>query len=154
MPKSHVQAFFAYSFKNKEAHRSDYEKIKELLNNYQISCYSFVFDYTKKPENWQQLMSEALKQIDKSDYYFADPSIGSFGIGLEAGYAKGKNKKVFYLYKVGSEYEETLEGISNYVIHYKNVDDILDWLTNNITKIVIPGTDPESIKQVPTIIDF
>lgn len=140
-----TQAFFAYSFKNKEAHREDYEKIKDLLRKNKISCYSFVFDYTQKPESWQQLMSEALSQIDKSDYYFADPTIGSFGIGLEAGYAKGKNKKVFYLYKEGSEYEETLEGISDHVIHYKNVDDILSWLSNNITKVVIPGTHSESI---------
>jgi len=129
-----TRLFFSYSFTHRSDHRDNYLLLKELLQNNGFSCYSFVFDFTEQVDN-KKLMTEALREIDNSAIFIADPSFGSFGIGIEAGYAKAKNKTIIYFHKEGSPLEETLEGISDAVVDYSNTSDILSWFNKNLNNL-------------------
>jgi 2'-deoxynucleoside 5'-phosphate N-hydrolase len=118
--------FFSYSFSRRQNHLSDYREVKSLLESQGHTCYCFVYDFDKKASP-QELMDHALYQIDQSDVLVADPVYSSFGIGIEAGYAKARGKEIIYLHKVGTEQEETLSGISDNIIDYSSYSEVTDW---------------------------
>lgn len=129
MPK---QIFFAYSYSNRNSRLEIYQKLKTLLTNAGFTTYSFVFDFTDNSVTNQELMFQALKKIDESNVYVAEPIEGSHGIFLEAGYSKAHDKKIIYLHKTGTKAEQTLLGIADHVVEYQNDQDILNWFTTNI----------------------
>ncbi len=130
-----TKVFFSYSFTNREKHNHDYLVIKEFLEKHDYSCYCFVFDYTEPVSDNHLMMDKVFEKIDEAEIYIADPLFNSFGIGVESGYAKSRNKKIIYLNKIGSSQEDTLEGIADHTIRYTNTEDIIDWLSNNINKL-------------------
>jgi len=103
-----------------------------LADKYSIETYSFVFDFTEKVDD-KKLMEEALAEIDKSDMLLAEASDKSVGVGLEAGYAKAKGKKIVYLYKKGTEKQQTISGISDLLIEYESAEDIIKELDTVLT---------------------
>ncbi len=131
MPKT-KQVFFSYSYAHREEHQGTYLLLKELLENNGFSCYSFVFDFTDQVDE-KTLMVEALRKIDDSDIFIADPCFGSFGIGIEAGYAKARNKTIIYLHELSTSLEETLVGISDHLVDYSDSSDLTKWFTGNIS---------------------
>lgn len=123
--------FISYSFKFRESYKDFHLKLKEFLKEkYSIESHAFVFDFTEKVED-RDLMDAALGEIDNSDLIMVELSNKSVGVGLEAGYAKAKGKTVVYLYKKGSDLQQTVNGIADYVIEYSDVDDVLAWLEEN-----------------------
>ena len=130
-----TKAFFSYSFTHRSEHQENYLSLKSLLESNGVSCYSFVFDFTDKVDS-QTLMQAALKKIDEADIFIADPCFGSFGIGLEAGYAKAKGKTIIYLHEQSTPLEETLVGISDHLVDYSSLDDLLTWFTQNKDQII------------------
>lgn len=81
-------------------------------------------------------MRSALKKIDESDLLIVELSNKVIGIGVEAGYAKAKGKKIIYIHKIGSEISTTVEGISDIKIMYKNISNLLNLLTNKKRRIL------------------
>lgn len=129
------QIFFAYSYSNRLTRFKLYQQLKSLLETNNFKTYSFVFDYTKTDVTKQELMNLALQKIDATDIYVAEPMEGSYGVFLEAGYAKANNKTIIYLHKKETYLEPTLQGISNYVVEYQNDKDIVNWFANNHHKL-------------------
>ena len=76
-------------------------------------------------------MKSALKKIDESNLLIAELSYKSIGVGLEAGYAKAKGKKIIYIHQAGTELSTTVNGISDVRIKYNNISDLLTQLKNN-----------------------
>jgi nucleoside 2-deoxyribosyltransferase len=76
-------------------------------------------------------MKDALAEIDKSDLLLAEAETMALGVGLEAGYAHGRDKKVGYLYKTGSQKQQTLSGIVDYFIEYETAKDVISWFETN-----------------------
>ena len=85
--------------------------------------YAFVFDFIDTVDD-TTLMDESLKKIDESDYVIVELSNKSVGIGIEAGYAKAKNKPIIYLHKKGSDMKQAMNGISDIVITYEDIEDL------------------------------
>jgi nucleoside 2-deoxyribosyltransferase len=82
------------------------------------------------------MMQQAMLDIDQCDILIAEVSDKAIGIGVEAGYAKGKNKPVIYLRQKDCEHSTTISGISNYSIIYENINDLEQQLTSGIKKIL------------------
>lgn len=131
-----IKAFISYSFTDKNKFRNFDKKLKEFLKEkFDIISYSFVFDFKKRVDN-VTLMRLALKKIDESDLLIVELSNKVIGIGVEAGYAKAKDKKIIYIHKIGSEISTTVEGISDIKIMYKNISNLLNLLTNKKRRIL------------------
>lgn len=124
-----IKAFISYSFTNKNKFTNFDKKLRKFLKeNFDIKSYSFVFDFKKKVDN-KNLMKFALKKIDESDLVIAELSNKPIGVGLEAGYAKAKGKKIIYIHKTGSELSTTVNGVSDIKIEYENIPHLFIQLT-------------------------
>lgn len=82
------------------------------------------------------MMQQAVASIDRCDLLIAEVSDKAIGIGVEAGYAKGKDKPVFYLRQKDSEHSTTVSGISDQSIIYESIPDLELQLSNSIKKIL------------------
>lgn len=124
------KAFISYSYANRDEFKSFDVNLRQFLaNEMNIDAYSFVFDFKSKATD-QTLMKAALEKIDESDFLIAELSYKSIGIGIEAGYAKAKNKKIIYIHQKGTEISTTVNGICDSRIEYKNERDLFKKLKN------------------------
>ena len=131
-----IKAFISYSFTDKNKFRNFDKKLKEFLKEkFDIISYSFVFDFRKRVDN-VTLMKAALKKINESDLLIVELSNKVIGIGVEAGYAKARGKKIIYIHKIGSEISTTVEGLSDIKIMYKNISNLLNLLTDKKCRIL------------------
>ena len=129
--------FISYSFAKKEEFRKLNTKLRNFLKSqYDIDAYSFVFDFKPKVGN-KLLMKKALQMIDESDYLIAELSYKSIGVGLEAGYAKARGKKLIYIHKKNSELSTTVDGIADWRIEYDNTDNLLQKIDEMLKEMFI-----------------
>jgi len=118
--------FISYSFSDRKKFENLHKKLKNnFKDNFEIELYSFVFDNHQSFSNNKEMMTKALNKINKTDMLIAETSFKKIGIGLEVGYAKALNKKIIYIHKNGTEISNTVEGVSDINIEYKNIDDLL-----------------------------
>jgi len=127
------KAFISYSYADRNEFKNLDKKLRFLLLKNKIDSYSFVFDFKEKVSN-QVLMSEALRFIDESDLLIVELSYKPIGVGLEAGFAKAKDKKIIYIHRFGSEISNTVDGICDIRIEYENVEDLLAKVENFLSK--------------------
>jgi nucleoside 2-deoxyribosyltransferase len=118
-----IKIFISYSYKHRKKFLNFHQKLKKFLKKINIELYSFVFEFKLKVDN-KKMMKSALKKIDESDILITEASFKQIGIGIEAGYAKAKDKKIIYIKKKGSELSTTLDGISDIFIEYANFKDL------------------------------
>ena len=125
------KVFISYSFSKRTDFRRLHKRLKSVLENkFNLEVYAFVFDFIDTVDD-TTLMDESLKKIDESDYVIVELSNKSVGIGIEAGYAKAKNKPIIYLHKKGSDMKQAMNGISDIVITYEDIED----LTMQVSKL-------------------
>jgi len=118
--------FVSYSFANRNTYKDFNTVLKKYFQSKNIEMYAFVFDYKNIVDD-RTLMKAALKEIDSSDLILVELSKKSVGVGVEAGYAKAKGKKIGYLYKKGSDLQQTINGIADYIIPYDSIEDVISW---------------------------
>ncbi len=106
----------------KEAGFDDFCFIRDVEN------YQHVFD------NPKDLMKRALKEIKNSDWLLIDMTDKPTGRAIEAGIAFALNKKIVVIMKKGTIIKDTVIGISEKIIEYENINDILPKLKNLLTK--------------------
>jgi nucleoside 2-deoxyribosyltransferase len=97
-----------------------------------IFCDHYIFDASKE----QEMMQQAITDIDLCDLLIAEVSDKAIGIGVEAGYAKGKDKPVLYLRQKDCEHSTTVSGISDHRIVYESINDLELQLNDCIKKIL------------------
>ena len=130
-----TNAFISYSYSYREDYRIFDEKLLTWLNDtFGINAYSFVFDY-RGNDTCYLMMQEALKLIDASELLIAEMTYKPIGVGAEVGYAKGKGKKIIYIHQQGSEVSRTVRGISDFVIAYDSIDDLILKLDEVVAKL-------------------
>lgn len=131
----HKKFFISYSYQYKKEFELLDKKLRDFLKKeFSIKATSFVYDYHKKATN-KQMMSQALKEIKRSDLLIAELSYKSIGIGLEVGYAKALGKNVIYIHKKGTELSTTMDGIADFRIEYKNIEGLLKKLKTVLLEI-------------------
>ena len=106
----------------KEAGFDDFCFIRDVEN------YQHVFDDPK------DLMRRAFEEIKNSDWLLIDMTDKPTGRAIESGIAFALNKKIVVIMKKGTIIKDTVIGISEKIIEYENINDILPKLKNLLTK--------------------
>ncbi|WP_353094334.1 hypothetical protein [Tissierella praeacuta] len=79
-----------------------------------------------------ELMKLTFNEIDECDLVIIDLSEKGVGLGIEVGYAFARGIPVITIAKRGSNISETLEGISEKVFIYDDIEGIKDLFSKKI----------------------
>lgn len=127
-----MKIFITASFKGKE----NKDEIEELCNivkksNFQDFCFiRDVENYEKMFFNPKELMLRAKEEISKCDALLIDLTNKPTGRAIEAGIAYTLNKKIITIFKKGTKLKDTSVGISDLLVEYEKIEDIIGPLKN------------------------
>jgi len=76
----------------------------------------------------KEMMQRAFKKINESDLILVEATQSSFGVGIESGYAFANNKKIIIIANESEKVSNTLKGVSNSYITYKDFNDLSEKL--------------------------
>ena len=122
-----MKVFITASFK-KGKNKEEIEFFCSLVNESGFEDFCFIRDienYQKIFDDPKELMSRAKLEIKKCDVLLIDMTNKSTGRAIEAGIAFAQNKKIISIMKKGTKIKDTALGISNAVIEYDNIKDIV-----------------------------
>ena len=119
-----MRVYISVSYQLRNALREELDAIKVALTSHQIEPFLFVDQYQFDPLDEMAMMKQALADIDSCGMLIAETSDKAIGIGIEAGYAKARNKPVIYLRNKSASHSTTLSGISDYRVYYENAADL------------------------------
>ncbi len=115
-----MSAYISISNNKRKELISTLNAITDTLKANNIEPFIFIDNYEYDAQQENQMMLQAMEDIDKSDLLIAETSEKAIGIGIEAGYAKATHKPVIYLRHIASEHSTTHSGISDYQVIYEN----------------------------------
>lgn len=128
-----MRAYIAVNYSKKEYLSEELCVITTTLEEFGIQSIVFVNTYQHTSiDDEKTMMQQALADIDQCDWLIAETSYKGIGIGVEAGYAKAKNKPVIYMRKKDAEHSSTVSGISDFQIIYTDMEDLKKQLINVI----------------------
>lgn len=128
-------AYIALSFSKRKLLENVISTLKDSLEQYGIQALVFVDQYTFDPADEKNMMQQAMREISNCDILLAETSEKAIGIGIEAGYAKAKGKKVIYLRHKDAEHSTTVSGISDYQVIYQDTADLQEQLSSILPEI-------------------
>jgi len=131
-----MTAYISVSFNKRKFLDKELNAIIETLTDFKIAPFIFVDNYKFDSTQEREMMQQAMADIDKCDILIAEVSDKGIGIGIEAGYAKAKNKKVIYVRQEYTEHSTTFSGISDFQIIYNDHNDLQKKLACAINKII------------------
>jgi len=130
-----MKAYISVSFDKRKSLDKEITAIIETLNKFEISSLVFVDNYKFDPAQEQQMMTQAMTEIENCDIIIAETSNKAIGIGVEAGYAKAKGKTIIYLRQQDTAHSTTVSGISDYQIIYTDTTDLKKQLGDTVGKL-------------------
>ena len=99
------------------AHASGYEK--ELYTELRkLKDFDFILPHENNVKNSKKIISEC-------DVLLADVSVPSHGVGIEIGWAESYGVPILLISKKGAKTSSSLKIISENIIEYNKVEDIL-----------------------------
>lgn len=119
-----MKAYIAIPYQRRNEIREELDTITSILNQCGVHPIIFADQYSFKAEEEKQMMQQAMEAINESDWLIALASEKAIGIGIEAGFAKGKGKPVIYIRHHNAEHSTTLSGLSDYQIIYVDLQDL------------------------------
>ncbi len=122
-----MKVFITASFREGR-NKEEIEKFCGLIRKSGFKDFCFIRDienYQKKFEDPKELMNRAKEEISKCDVLIIDFTNKPTGRAIEAGIAFDQNKKIISIAKKGTKLKDTAKGISDFVIEYKNIEDIV-----------------------------
>lgn len=87
-----------------------------------VENYHHIFD------NPKELMKRAFEEIQKSDWLLIDMTDKPTGRAIEMSIAFALNKKIVTIMKNGTIIKDTVRGVSQAIIEYGNIDEIVSGL--------------------------
>jgi nucleoside 2-deoxyribosyltransferase len=124
-----MTAYIAISYEGRQRLSAELKTICAVLKNGGIDPFVFVDHYTFHATDEKAMMAQAMKEIDRCDLLLAAASEKAIGIGIEAGYAKGKGKTVIYIRHAAAPHSTTLSGLSDHQVIFLNLPDLSNKLT-------------------------
>lgn len=125
-----MKVFITASFKEGK-NRKEIEEICGIVKNAGFKDFCFIRDienYQKMFEEPKELMERAREEIIKCDVLLFDATNKSTGKAIEVGIAFSNHKKIIVIMKNGTVVKDTLKGVADSIITYKNIEDIADSL--------------------------
>lgn len=119
-----MKAYIALSYHKRNSLDAVLNVISEILLVHNIIPFVFLDHYQYTIQKEVEMMKKAFEEINDCDLFIAETSDKAIGIGVEAGYAKAKNKPVIYLRQKDTAHSTTLSGISDHKILYEDIYDL------------------------------
>jgi 2'-deoxynucleoside 5'-phosphate N-hydrolase len=119
-----MKAYISISYQRRRSLNTAITAIMSVLEDHHIEPYVFVDHFKFDESQEEEMMRMALAELEKCDILIAETSHKGIGIGIEAGYAKAKNKPVIYLRHKEAEHSTTLSGLSDHRIIYRSAEDL------------------------------
>lgn len=133
-----MKAYISISYQRRRSLNTAITAIMSVLEEHHVESFVFVDHYKFEETHEEEMMRAALSELEQCNLLIAETSHKGIGIGIEAGYAKAKNKPVVYLLHKEAEHSTTLSGASDYRVIYKNTDDLQKQLELVIKEITAP----------------
>ena len=130
-----MTAYISISYSKRKFLQTELDAIADTLNLFSIIPFVFVDNFSFSPVQENEMMQQAFTELDKCGLLIVETSDKAIGIGIEAGYAKAKNKPVIYLRNKNAEHSTTVAGASDYKIIYNNADDLSKQLSEVLEKM-------------------
>jgi len=111
------------AIKYKEESMALISEIKQIIEKLGHVPYCFAQDEGYIADE-KEMMKKAFQKIDESDLIVCEASRTAFGVGIEAGYAFAKNKKIIIIANESEKISSTLKGISHAYLTYQNFDEL------------------------------
>jgi nucleoside 2-deoxyribosyltransferase len=122
-----VKAFLSIKFWGDDRNRREVEGIIAAIEDTGAEVYCFRRDGEKWGETEfkpSEMMDITLGQIDKSDILVADVGDWPIGVGVEAGYARGRGIPVVCICPAGKKVASTVAGLADEVVIYNDYEDL------------------------------
>lgn len=132
-----MKAYISVSHSKRQLLNKELDAIIETLAKFNIESLLFVDQYQFETTQEQQMMQQAMDDIDLCDFLIAETSYKGIGVGVEVGYGKARGKPTIYLRQKNAEHSTTVSGISDYQVIYENTLDLRQQLSKIIQKIVL-----------------
>ncbi len=127
-----MTAYISIALSRVKASADEVNTIKSVLEFFGLNTMVFVEKYQFKANQENDMMRQAMADINACDLFVAEVSEKAIGVGLEAGYAKAKGKTVVYVRHKNAEHSTTVSGISDYHVIYSDVNDLKSGLEKSI----------------------
>ena len=128
------QVYFAVSYSHRKEFEEEISVLVQKAERLGFAICVFVDRYHFKETEEKKMMQTAFQKIDNSDFLIADLTHQSIGVGIELGYAHAQQIPVLYIRKKGSKLSTTAAGSADFIMTYKNADDmtrgVLAYLTH------------------------
>ncbi len=128
-----MRAFLSIRFLGDNRNRDHVEAAIAAIEAAGFSVFCFVRD-AEEWGKWQfppeDMMRRTLNEIDASDYLIADVADWPIGVGVEAGYARGRDIPVVCICQARKRVADTVAGVAEQVIRYEDYDDLTGELVN------------------------
>jgi 2'-deoxynucleoside 5'-phosphate N-hydrolase len=131
-----MTAYISVSFSKRKLIDEELSAIINTLHQHKIEPFIFVDNYEFELTQKREMMQQAMTDINNCDLLIAEVSNKGIGIGIEAGYAKAKNKPIIYIRKKEAEHSTTVSGISDVQIFYSDVNDLQKQLAGALKEII------------------
>lgn len=128
-------AYIAVSFALRKQLEPAVQTIKTVLSQNQITPLVFVDKYNFSVNEEKLMMQTAMHEINNCSFLIAETTDKGIGIGIEAGFAKAKNKPVIYLRNAAAAHSTTLAGLSNFQVIYTDTVDLAKQLTMVLSRM-------------------
>jgi 2'-deoxynucleoside 5'-phosphate N-hydrolase len=119
-----MTAYISISYSKRKLMDEELNAIVDTLKSFSIVPFVFADQYQFNRSEEQQMMQQAMTDIDRCDILIAETSDKGIGIGIEVGYAKALNKPVIYIRRKEAEHSTTVSGISDFQIIYADTSDL------------------------------
>jgi len=124
-----MKIYITAPFKNEE-NKDAIEKMCNLVKESGFEDFCFIRDienYQKIFNDLHELMDKTKEELLKCDGLLIDVSDNpSSGQAIEAGMAYILNKKIIIIAKKGTTIKDTMKGITDNLIEYERIEDILE----------------------------
>ncbi|EKD24894.1 MAG: hypothetical protein ACD_80C00145G0028 [uncultured bacterium (gcode 4)] len=105
--------------------KDEIEKICSIVRKSGFEEYCFVRD-EKAFHNWHEMMQKAKEEIEKCDALLIEYDGPTHGRMIELGIAYSMNKKIIVITKQGTSIKDTVKGVADNIIEYKEFEDIIE----------------------------
>jgi nucleoside 2-deoxyribosyltransferase len=121
-----MKVFITAPFKAGE-NKNEIERLCTIVKNSGFEDFCFIRDvenYKKIFNDPKELMEKAREEIRKCDVLLFDATQKSTGRAIEIGIAYSLHKKIIVIAKKNTEIKDTLRGVADVIIEYKEIGDI------------------------------
>lgn len=119
-----MTAYIAVSFSKRNELNEEINAVKTALQHAGATAFVFVDRFIFDARDETAMMRQAMNCIDECDVLIALLTHKAIGVGVEAGYARAKNKPVIYARHADAAHSTTVSGISSYQVIYTCTEDL------------------------------